>query len=460
MKMSQTVNPVYISVIKINGVPILPPIMTPERRKQMQKYKQQAVRLEQRLAHTRALKKHLEELKNNEVQLQSALTQCDRNQLTKSTTHLTKDLVDVFEYSSSGVRTILPQLENKEKISIGNDNLSSPKPRLIRSNSYTLETPSAILLEHLKNRENDTCDPPKMAGREPSRSPTIEVYQTDISLQQITVNTLESPINDKKEVFFTKSPLEALQPDGELLKVLKDIPDVYANQIMELLKMQHSEQIDRLERYNHMSRSHDLIDFSSPKKNGTTNDSRPSTADTLKRSSTFSLSPSQSLFHSDSDTLASKLSEEIGVLKEKNGYLEGILKHESKNNFFIVNRQEWAASVIGAHIKGYLTRRLLKTDKVQNLIATIKDVIVCALELHQSENIDEKDVELHRRLINQMTAALYSFHEIFFDLPISEQMDIIATDRQRRRDRLRRPQSSRSDLGSTIFSPSPSLTKV
>lgn len=44
----------------------------------------------------------------------------------------------------------------------------------------------------------------------------------------------------------------------------------------------------------------------------------------------------------------------------------------------------------------------MKTDKVQYLIATVKDVLLCALELHRSESIDEKDVELHRRLINQV----------------------------------------------------------
>ncbi|KAJ8930992.1 hypothetical protein NQ314_016162 [Rhamnusium bicolor] len=63
---------------------------------------------------------------------------------------------------------------------------------------------------------------------------------------------------------------------------------------------------------------------------------------------------------------------------------------------------EWAASIIGAHVKGYLTRRLLKTERVQTLIDTIKDALMCALQLHNAENIDESDVELHRRLINQV----------------------------------------------------------
>lgn len=32
---------------------------------------------------------------------------------------------------------------------------------------------------------------------------------------------------------------------------------------------------------------------------------------------------------------------------------------------------------------------------------------MCALQLHNAENIDESDVELHRRLINQVTGIFY-----------------------------------------------------
>lgn len=57
--------------------------------------------------------------------------------------------------------------------------------------------------------------------------------------------------------------------------------------------------------------------------------------------------------------------------------------------------------MIGAYARGYLTRRLLKTDKVRGLIETIKETLVCALQLHGNESLDEYDIELHRRLIQQ-----------------------------------------------------------
>lgn len=62
-----------------------------------------------------------------------------------------------------------------------------------------------------------------------------------------------------------------------------------------------------------------------------------------------------------------------------------------------------AASKIGAAAKGYLVRRLMKTEKVQGLIQTLKDALICAMELHMTEDIQPADVELHRRLIQQVS---------------------------------------------------------
>lgn len=38
---------------------------------------------------------------------------------------------------------------------------------------------------------------------------------------------------------------------------------------------------------------------------------------------------------------------------------------------------------VSAAVKGYLTRRLMKTERVQNIIQTIKDTLICALKFHQ-----------------------------------------------------------------------------
>ncbi|KAG8239079.1 hypothetical protein J437_LFUL018303, partial [Ladona fulva] len=92
-------------------------------------------------------------------------------------------------------------------------------------------------------------------------------------------------------------------------------------------------------------------------------------------------------------------------------------------------------SKVGALVRGYLTRRLLKTTRVLGIKATIQDSIETALKLH-SEVSEEKDVAaadvlLHGRILAQLSAAYNELHHIFFELPVKERMAIINNDRQR-----------------------------
>lgn len=65
--------------------------------------------------------------------------------------------------------------------------------------------------------------------------------------------------------------------------------------------------------------------------------------------------------------------------------------------------QRAAATKIVALAKGYLVRRLMRTERVQATVQTIKDALLCALQLHQDrEGIRGADVDLHRRLIQQV----------------------------------------------------------
>lgn len=47
----------------------------------------------------------------------------------------------------------------------------------------------------------------------------------------------------------------------------------------------------------------------------------------------------------------------------------------------------------------------MRTERVQGLIQTIREALICAMQLHleNTENINESDVELHRRLIQQVS---------------------------------------------------------
>ncbi|KAJ9590662.1 hypothetical protein L9F63_016290 [Diploptera punctata] len=99
----------------------------------------------------------------------------------------------------------------------------------------------------------------------------------------------------------------------------------------------------------------------------------------------------------------------------------------------ILNQNAIAASRITAAVKGYLTRRLFRTARVQEIILTIRDTLLCAVQINQDcwPDITPEDVALHKRLIHQVTAACHALHEVFFGFSTAEKMAIIAADRER-----------------------------
>ncbi|XP_063444831.1 uncharacterized protein LOC134725162 isoform X2 [Mytilus trossulus] len=90
---------------------------------------------------------------------------------------------------------------------------------------------------------------------------------------------------------------------------------------------------------------------------------------------------------------------------------------------------------VSACVKGYLTRRLLVTEKVQEVVKTISDT-KCFARSFQAETpikkgqVNNQDRDLLDRIIAQLQAALLDVHEIFFDIPVWERMQIIDHDRQ------------------------------
>lgn len=265
--------------------------------------------------------------------------------------NLTSETIDVSEYSDEGVKVLSKNEPEDEKT----------PPKLIRSNSYTLESPSPILLAHLEKE-----------ARKCAELNQSEVIDTDVTIETVEITT----------------PIEGIDP--QLLDILNKLPENHAQNIIQILSKQKEDNKDN-------------------------------------ESIGISIS-SQSIYYS---TLSDRTrgSPELNFVNLRS----------SKS----LDRDK-AAAIIQAHVRGYLTRRLIRTEKVQSLIKTIKDAVLCAIQLHGSEVIEEADVELHRRLIQQVSAACYAFHDIFFTLSIKEQMGIIAFDRQRKIDKANRPLSATS----------------
>ncbi|XP_067672562.1 centriolar coiled-coil protein of 110 kDa-like [Haliotis asinina] len=90
---------------------------------------------------------------------------------------------------------------------------------------------------------------------------------------------------------------------------------------------------------------------------------------------------------------------------------------------------------ISAVAKGFLTRRLMQSEKVQELLVTIKDTRDFAFSFSSETpikrgNFSNQDRDLLERIIAQLQAALLDIHEIFFEIPVTERMSLIAHTRE------------------------------
>ncbi|NWR69614.1 CP110 protein, partial [Centropus unirufus] len=98
---------------------------------------------------------------------------------------------------------------------------------------------------------------------------------------------------------------------------------------------------------------------------------------------------------------------------------------------------------ITAVAKGFLTRRLLQTEKLKHLKQTVKDTMEF-IKNFQSEaplkrgNVSAQDASLHERVMAQLRAALYDIHDIFFTMDASERMNILRHDREVRKEKMLR----------------------
>uniref|UniRef100_A0A8C2JBY5 Si:ch73-100l22.3 n=1 Tax=Cyprinus carpio TaxID=7962 RepID=A0A8C2JBY5_CYPCA len=98
-----------------------------------------------------------------------------------------------------------------------------------------------------------------------------------------------------------------------------------------------------------------------------------------------------------------------------------------------------------AVVRGFLTRRLLRTERVSHLIRTITDTRMFLLTFqHQTVvNCSKHDLMLQERVALQLRAARYELHQIFFSMSSSDRMQMIRCDRQLSRDRQLKPHDNK-----------------
>ncbi|XP_067407134.1 centriolar coiled-coil protein of 110 kDa isoform X2 [Emydura macquarii macquarii] len=98
---------------------------------------------------------------------------------------------------------------------------------------------------------------------------------------------------------------------------------------------------------------------------------------------------------------------------------------------------------ITALAKGFLTRRLMQTEKLKYLRQTVKDTLEF-IKNFQSEaplkrgTVSAQDACLQERVMAQLRAALYDIYDIFFIMEVSERMNILRHDREVRKEKMLR----------------------
>ncbi|XP_034044634.1 uncharacterized protein si:ch73-100l22.3 [Thalassophryne amazonica] len=89
--------------------------------------------------------------------------------------------------------------------------------------------------------------------------------------------------------------------------------------------------------------------------------------------------------------------------------------------------------LLAAAVKGFLTRRLLRTERMEQLVRTFHDTrqfLQAFQEQSPTEDIcSREDVLLQQRVALQMCSARYKVYDTFFNLSIMEQMQLITWDR-------------------------------
>ncbi|XP_040045925.2 centriolar coiled-coil protein of 110 kDa isoform X2 [Gasterosteus aculeatus] len=115
-------------------------------------------------------------------------------------------------------------------------------------------------------------------------------------------------------------------------------------------------------------------------------------------------------------------------------------KPRARLSLVLTAEQQRAFCRIGAVIRGFLTRRLLKTEKVKHLRQTIMDTqeFIRSFQTEAPQKrgpCSAQDRSLQERVRAQLRAALYDIHDIFFEMPLWDRLALLHQDRELRAER-------------------------
>ncbi|RXN35483.1 centriolar coiled-coil protein of 110 kDa-like [Labeo rohita] len=142
-------------------------------------------------------------------------------------------------------------------------------------------------------------------------------------------------------------------------------------------------------------------------------------------------------------------------------YMRGLNHSTGKRNRpsqVVTAEQQRALCHLTAIVKGFLIRRLLKTEKVKHLRQTIQDTQEFIRSFRtdapqRNDPLSEQDLSLQERVRAQLRAALFDIHDIFFTMTLEERLSLLQQDRELRTERkLREMEKAKSPKDKVILS--------
>ncbi|XP_016376737.1 uncharacterized protein LOC107715191 [Sinocyclocheilus rhinocerous] len=107
--------------------------------------------------------------------------------------------------------------------------------------------------------------------------------------------------------------------------------------------------------------------------------------------------------------------------------------------------------------RGFLTRRLLQTDKITHLRKTIQDSrdLIRSFQTDSQlkrVSVSHQDLSLYQRVTAQLRSALHDVHQIFTVWPVRDRLSLLQQDREIRRERTLREMDKDSPGNTRILS--------
>ncbi|XP_056392326.1 centriolar coiled-coil protein of 110 kDa [Hyla sarda] len=325
--------------------------------------------------------------------------------------------------------------------------------------SYDVETPSPILMQSQStNQASDT--PIVSSGREQFTENTLDIeVKRRLDLDLESTQCEHSPVpseEEKKWLHERQSRSGSLNaPKSEMLlnstlednlkkkmlafeEIRKKLEEQHAFQLSLLIAEQEREQ-ERLQReFEEEGRrlrikEVDLPDWISR------SESSPSESHSVSAVGSL-VAPSQHIYGStvessfslwgSAESRAPKISASRPLSRAKTRWSQ-VYSPQMQRKFIKVT----------ALAKGFLTRRLMQTEKLKHLKQTVKDTAEFIRTFHTEVQpskglVSAQDISLQERVFAQLRAALYEIHDIFFAMDAPEQMNILAHDRELRREKM------------------------